>query len=176
MKKVDWKKLSDINLKDKVFLLPTDTIYGFSALINDKKAVEKIKEIKKRNNKKGFIILISDISDLEKFNIKLDNQKKEFLKKIWTESVSVVLEVKNQKFKYISGDFDTLVFRIPKKRSLKSFIKKVGPIVSTSANVSGDKCIYKPEELNKKMKEKIDFYINEGELKNPSSLIINFLR
>ena len=88
----------------------------------------------------------------------------------------MVLEIKSDKFKYLFGEFNTLVFRIPKYTALRNFIKKVGPIVSTSANVSGQKPIVKLEELEDKLKEQVDFFVDAGQLKNPPSTIISFLR
>ncbi len=176
MKKITFLKLQKQNLQDKIFLIPTDTIYGFSALYSSRMAIEKIKIIKKRNQKKGFVILINSYSDLKKFGIEISIEQKKIIQKIWPGRVSIVFKPRTNKFKYISGDFDTLVFRIPKYRKLRNFIKKVGPIISTSANLSGEENILEPNQLNKEMKKEIDFFIDVGKLKSKPSNIIQFLR
>jgi len=153
------------NLEGKLFVIPTDTIYGFSALAFDKKAREKLHSVKKMSLKKPVIYLISSISDIEKFDIALTDNQKKFLKKNWPGRLSVIL--KNSNGKKVS-------FRIPDKKELIKFIKKVGPIISTSLNISG-----KPYEKNlSNIKEYlgVDFYIDEGYLDNGESVIIEVIR
>jgi L-threonylcarbamoyladenylate synthase len=164
MRSLDWKDLAEKNLENKVFILPTDTIYGFSALAFDKSGIEKIYQIKKRERNKPMINLISSISDLKKFNVELDQRQKDFLKKIWPGPVSVIL--KNKRGEKTS-------FRIPAKKDLLEFIKKVGPIVSTSLNISGENHLSNPKDFNF---GGVDFLINEGELNNQPSIIIEIIR
>ena len=178
MKKTDFLDLSKKKLDNKIFLIPTDTIYGFSALWKSNKAIEKIKKIKKRDKKKGFIILIYSIEQLNDFDVLISKEQINILNKIWPGKVSVVLKIKKNKEKYknISGNFNSLVFRIPNYVSLRNFIKKVGPIISTSANISNFENIKKPSELNDGMKKEIDYYIDIGILDNKSSSMIEFIR
>ncbi|MCK4918364.1 MAG: hypothetical protein KAS02_01090, partial [Candidatus Pacebacteria bacterium] len=65
MIKTNWRELKKENLINKVFLLPTDTIYGFSSLFDDKVSNKQIRELKNIRMDRLFIHLISDISDLE---------------------------------------------------------------------------------------------------------------
>lgn len=68
--KNEWGIVEDILNKGGVAIIPTDTLYGIVARADYKKAVERIYQIKGRNTKKPLIILITDIKDLEKFEIK----------------------------------------------------------------------------------------------------------
>ncbi|MBW6441356.1 Sua5/YciO/YrdC/YwlC family protein [Patescibacteria group bacterium] len=61
-------------------LIPTDTIYGLSCLASTQENEEKIYEIKQRDYDKPFIILISNIKDLQEFEIPLAKDEKETLK------------------------------------------------------------------------------------------------
>ena len=167
MIKTNWRELKKENLINKVFLLPTDTIYGFSSLFDDKVANKQIRELKNTRMDKLFIHLISDISDLEKFGIFTTKQQINFLKKVWHGRVTIIL--KNKLGEKIS-------FRIPAHKKLRKFIKQVGPIISTSANISGEKNVLKPDDLKQFIQDKIDFYIDEGELKGEASNILEFLR
>jgi tRNA A37 threonylcarbamoyladenosine synthetase subunit TsaC/SUA5/YrdC len=54
-------------------------VYGIHCFVDDKEAVEKLKAIKERVDTDFFIILISKISDIEKFEINLKNNHKKFL-------------------------------------------------------------------------------------------------
>ena len=165
MQKTNWKKLENENLKGKIFVIPTDTIYGFSALSFDEIGIKKIYKIKNREKNKPLINLISSLNDLKKFKIKLNQRQKNFLEKIWPGKISVILKDK---------DGNKISFRIPKKRSLRNFIKKVGPIVSTSFNISGEKFKKDLSEIDKF--PEIDFYIDEGNLNSSESTIIEIIR
>lgn len=167
MQKTDWRKIAEENLKGKVFLLPTDTIYGFSCLWNDQEAEEKIVNFKKRNLNKNFINLISSLDDLPLFDIEISKRQKTFLKKNWPGRVTVILINKK-------GDKES--FRIPRHRKLRKLINIIGPIISTSANISGFPHIHQPSELPKELGEKINFYIDEKVLNNEPSVIVEVLR
>ncbi len=165
MQKISWRKLKNENLKGKVFLLPTDTVYGFHALVWDGFATQKLKNLKERENE-NFVILISSISEIETFGIDLKKRHIDFLKKIWPGPFSVVFE-KNGK---------TFCFRMPKKRALRGFLKKQGAVYSTSANKHGEKTIISPKYLDEKQKEQVSFFIDEGKLKNEPSTILKIVR
>jgi L-threonylcarbamoyladenylate synthase len=62
-------------------VIPTDTIYGICTSAFNRKSVEKVYKLRKRNPNKPCIILISSLEDLKKFNIRLTLwQRKDFRK------------------------------------------------------------------------------------------------
>jgi len=167
------KKIIKILQSDGVGILPTDTLYGIVASAYSKKAVERIYKIKGRDENKPFIILISSIKDLEKFNIDFNIS---ILNKFWPGKFSILLPFKNKlsinKFKYLHRGTNELAFRLPNKKSLIELLKKTGPLVAPSANPQG----FEPASNIKKAKsyfeEKMDFYIAGGTLKStPSALL-----
>lgn len=165
------KKKEIINFlkNDGVGVIPTDTIYGLVGSAYSKKAVEKIYKVKNRNKKKPFIVLISSISDLEKFGI-----KKIFpiLNEVWPGKVSVVLPCILPKLKYLHRGTKSIAFRLPDNKALISILNITGPLVAPSANPEG----LKPAENIKQAKEyfdkNVDFYLSGGTLKNKSSTLI----
>ena len=78
----DYKKAAEYLKNDNIGIIPTDTIYGISCLASSQENVEKIYEIKQRDYDKPFIVLISDIKDLQEFNIPLAKDIKDILKNI----------------------------------------------------------------------------------------------
>lgn len=158
-----------LNIKDstRVFLCPTDTIYGLSARASDAEAIERIRELKGRGESQNFITLIAGTQDLEKFDVKLTVHQEKLLTRIWPGPVTVVLD---------TLDGSTKAFRVPDYPELIEFIKKVGPIVSTSANMHGQAPVYTITEAKEVFGNKIDEYINAGELAGEPSTIIKILR
>jgi L-threonylcarbamoyladenylate synthase len=155
-----------------VAVLPTDTIYGLSALALNKNAVQKIYDLKGRDENKPFIIAISSIKDLKKFNIYLNEKISDFLKNIWPNPVTVVLPIKNKNFEYLTHGSNSLAFRIPNYQPLLEILEKTGPLISTSANTSGNPPAKNIEEAKEYFGNSVDFYLDAGVLDNPPSTVI----
>jgi len=156
----------------KIGVIATDTLYGIHGLALNKKVVKRIYKTRDRDPKKPFIILISSVDDLKLFKINIDNKTKDFLENIWPNKVSVILPCSEKELKYLSRGTKSLAFRIPKKMSLLKILRGTGPLISTSVNPEGKEPAYTIDQAKKYFGEKLDFYIDEGEVKSePSTLI-----
>ncbi len=152
-------------------VLLTDTLYGIVGQALNKKTVERIYKIKKRNKKKPLIILISSVQDLKLFGVKIDKELKAKLGKFWPGPNSLILPCGAQNY-YLHRGKKCLAFRLPKKKSLISLIKKTGPLVAPSANPEG----LPPAENIKMAKDyfgdQIDCYVKGGQSKAQASKLI----
>jgi L-threonylcarbamoyladenylate synthase len=165
------KNIIEILNNDGVGVLPTDTLYGISGRALDKKAVERIKKIKKRS-KKPFIVLINSVSDLEKFGIKPDKFMLDIFKRCWPQKITIILDCKSEKFDYLHLGKKTLAFRLPDKKDLREILKKTGPLISTSANPEGKSPALTIKEARAYFGDSVDFYSDEGKLDSlPSALV-----
>lgn len=166
------KNIVETLKKGGIGVIPTDTIYGILGSALNKETVERIYEVRKREKKKPFIILISRISDLKIFGIRIKTFQKKLIKKFWPGPVSLIFECKKKKFFYLHREKKSLAFRIPKPKWLKNLLRKTGPLVAPSANISGKKPAKTIKEAKKYFGSKIDFYFNAGKIyKKPSTLI-----
>lgn len=164
------KAISRFN-NDSIGVIPTDTIYGISCKVSNKNLVEKIYKIKNRDLSKPLIILISDVLDLNLFNITIDEKIQKHLKLLWPGPNTIILPCPHEKFKYLHRGTNQIAFRIPNKPQLIDLLKKTGPLVSTSANPEGQPPAKSVEEAQKYFTNTIDFYIDEGILDNKASTI-----
>jgi L-threonylcarbamoyladenylate synthase len=188
--KDNYQRLIEAIKKGSIGILPTDTLYGLVGSAMSPQAVEKMYDVRERNDQKPFIILISSLADLGKFNIKISKKTAEKLAKIWPGKVSVVFPVKSKKFQYLHRGGKTLAFRLPKNENLIKLIKKTGPLVAPSANREGGK----PATTIKKAKQyfgekiypvksakggakqfnRVNFYVDGGTLRSKPSTLIAF--
>lgn len=168
----DWNKAADLLLEGKIGVIPTDTIYGISCLANRKDLISKIYEIKGRDYSKPFIIIISSETQLGKFGIKLSKEENRVVNKYWPGPVSIILDVDSDLLQYLHRGSGTLAFRVPKHRQLASLLKKTGPLISTSANISGTGSPKTVGEAIIGLKDQVDFYLDKGYLDNPPSTVI----
>jgi len=173
------KIIISILLSGGIGVFPTDTLYGVVGSALNKKTIERIYKLRKRDLKKPMIILISSFNDLKIFGIKLNEKQKNILKNLWPGKVSVVLDCPLKKFDYLHRGMKTLALRLPageagfpKDEKLIKILKKTGPVVAPSANIVGDKPAETHKEAKKYFGDKVDFYVDKGKLKSkPSTLI-----
>ncbi|MES2408691.1 MAG: L-threonylcarbamoyladenylate synthase [Patescibacteria group bacterium] len=153
-------------------VMPTDTMYGIVGSALNKKAVERIYVVRKRTPSKPLIILISKISDLNIFNIKINAELEKKLKKLWPNKVSVILPCKQKKFEYLHRGTNKLAFRFPNDKKLREFILQTGPIVAPSANTEGDRPSKNIKQAQKYFGASVDFYMDKGDLPIVPSTIV----
>lgn len=156
----------------KIGVMPTDTIYGIVGSALNPETVEEIYKLRKRESSKPFIILISSLDDLLKFNINVTKEQKTFLKKIWPNPVSVILPCLEDKFFYLHRGKKSLAFRIPDNGILLSILKQTGPLVAPSANIEKEKPAENIAEAKKYFGDKVAFYTSGEQLKSTASTII----
>lgn len=170
----DWKKAQDVLKHGGVAFVPTDTIYGILASAFNKDAVERVYKIRGRDKDKPCIVLISSLSDLKKFSIKLDKSQNDFLSKVWPGKVSVILPCTLEKLKYLHRGKKSIAFRMigPRNKNLFNILKLVGPVIAPSANPQGLLPATKRSEGRKYFGDSIDAYICVGtKISKPSTLV-----
>ena len=153
-------------------VIPTDTIYGVVGFSLNSETVEKIYKLRKRSSDKPFIILVSQISDLEKFEVKSTEKQKEFLEENWPNPLSVVLSCSSEKWEYLHRGTQSLAFRMPNNKKLLDLLKQTGSLVAPSANFEGEKPAENIAEAKKYFGDSVDFYIDEGSIFTTASTLI----
>lgn len=167
-------KTISILKKGGVVIFPTDTVYGFLADASNKKAVEKIFNIKKRLKSKPLSIFVKDIKMASDLAI-INEKTAKVLTKFWPGKVTVVLRRKKGVMLY-GVKKDSVAVRIPKYKPLNNLLKKINrPLVQTSVNISGNKPLNNIDDIIKEFggEKRITLIINGGNLTNanPSKII-----
>jgi len=159
-------------ISGEVVVVPTDTIYGTLALAKLPESVQKVYDLKGRSPKKPVIILISDLKQLQLFNVSPSHKQSSFLKKYWPGKVSVILPCPNPEFQYLHRGTNSLAFRLPDNQLLRDLISLTGPLVAPSANPEGKPPAKDVAEAQNYFSNSITLYIDDGEkIASPSTLI-----
>lgn len=156
---------AEILKKGGIAILPTDTVYGFSAIVNHS-TDKKIREIKGRAESKPFIQLIAEPKDI--FDYTDDFIPPEILAK-WPGALTIIVHNKKS-----FDDSQTTAFRCPKDSWLRNIIKLCNfPIFSTSVNKSGCPILETPQLILETFETNVDLIVDDGEKKGalPSTLI-----
>lgn len=155
-----------------VGVIPTDTIYGLVASAHNQEAAKKILMVKGRNNKPGTLIA-SSLEQLVGLGI-----RRRYLKAVeqfWPGAVSVILPVPAN-LDYLHGGLMTLPVRVTSDTKISKMLNKIGPIITTSANLPDQKPAENIDEAKSYFGEKIDFYVDGGRVSGgPPSTIIRII-
>ncbi len=156
------EEISNLLLSGKIGILPTDTIYGIHCKAHDPELIKRIYEIKDRPGDLPLITVISKIEDLESFGLEIGEFEKQQMKNFWPGPNTLIFKTPNSK---------TRAFRLPKNDFIQSIMQTTGPLISTSANLHGMPSSTTIHQAMEYFGDKIDFYVNAGELNNPASSI-----
>jgi len=158
------KEIAKFILEGKVVILPTSTIYGVSCKYNNRDAIKKIYKIKKRNTNLPFIILISNLDDLKIFTSKINPTAENIIKRFWNiknpESLTLIFNKKKYLKKCITSGKSTIALRMAELKFLRDIIDICGPIISTSATISGIKKLPKKiEDIPLSIRKQVDLVV-----------------
>lgn len=141
-------------------LYPTDTIWGVGCDATNAHAVEKVYHIKRRSESKSFIILLDDISKLSNYvevvyPIALD------LIQQYTKPLTIIYPKAKNLAKGVPAEDHSIGIRVTHDPFCKALIEEFGkPIVSTSANISGQETPYSFDKVSEKIKKSVDYVVN----------------
>ena len=154
-------------LAGKIFIYPTDTIYGIGCNAEDKQAVEKIKQIKSRDKDKPLSI-IAPSKEWIKQNCIVDVELDKYLPGPYT----LILKKKNPDFLNQVSPTESIGVRIPDCSFSSQVEKAKVPFITTSVNLAGEPFATTIDNIPNQILKKADVVIDEGELNGrPSTLI-----
>lgn len=168
-------------------LYPTDTIWGIGCDAFNLKAVHEIFEIKRRPKTKPFILLVSDVKMLKEYINEL-HPRIETLLQYYERPLTVIYKHNQNLPKFLLAKDSSVAIRVTNDPFCQQIIHDLGkPIVSTSANLSGQDIPSKFDEIDPSIINNVDYVVNykrhQSQLSNPSVIIaydeegeIQFLR
>ena len=156
-----------------VGVLATDTLYGIVGSALHREVVARIYTLRKRDLNKPMIILISDITDVLKFDVVLSAADKKILNKVWPNKISVILDCGSSKFEYLHRGTQTLAFRLPADKNLRALLKETGPLVAPSANTQGEPPAKTISEAKDYFGNNVDFYLDSGVVDSEPSTVVS---
>ncbi|MBE9488964.1 MAG: Sua5/YciO/YrdC/YwlC family protein, partial [Bacteroidetes bacterium] len=152
----------------------TDTIWGIGCDATNYEAIEKINALKQRTGDKSLICLINDFKMLNFHVEDIPNTVYDILKYA-TKPTTIIYDKPVRVSENLIAKDNTLAIRIVKDHFCNQLIKKLRrPIVSTSANISGQPSPKSFKEISKEILKGVDYVVNlhhEKKLVNPSSII-----
>ncbi|HCC71568.1 MAG TPA: threonylcarbamoyl-AMP synthase [Bacteroidales bacterium] len=169
------RNTADILRDGGIILYPTDTIWGLGCDATNSKAVKKIYNIKQRDDSHSMLILLDTVSRLQYYVKQVPDIAWQLIEAGDSPLTLVYPGVRNIAPALISGD-GSLGIRIVKDDFCSELISRLRkPIVSTSANITGDAPPGSYADITEKIKESVDYIVplrqDETKSKTASSII-----
>ena len=170
---------SDIinTLKDgKLVIMPTDTIYGIIGDATNEDVINKVYKVKERPHDKPLLILVSNFSMLYELVTEIPKETEKIIKKFWPGPLTILFKKSSKVSDTLTANSALVAIRMPNDKRLLNIMNHLNrPLISTSANISSHNAITNPNQLEEKMKEKIDLIVDEGTVNNEASTLITIV-
>lgn len=152
----------DILIKGGVIAYPTGTVFGFGADVHNKKAVEKVYQIKNAKKDKPFSFLCADLSEISRY-ARVPDTAYRLMRRLVPGPYTFVLEATKEVPKLCMSKRKTVGIRVPEHPVARAILEQLGrPIISTSAKRDKDDWIPNdPEEIAQKFKQ-VDMVLDAG--------------
>ena len=165
------EKTYEIIKNGGIVIFPTDTVYGIGCNPYNENAVNKIYKIKSREKIKSLPVLAYSLEIVKKI-AHIDPFTEKIIEKYWPGSLTLILELTDQKLKKSLNLDNKIAIRIPDSKCTLKLLEKCSLLVGTSANISGNSSYTNPDECLKNIKN-YDVFLNGGTItsKGESTII-----
>ena len=162
----------EILKKGGIIAYPTDTYYGIGCDIMNKKAIEKIYQLKQRDKIKPFSFICSGLKNISHY-AKVSNYAYKTMKRLLPGPYTFVLEGSKLVPKIMLTKRKTAGIRMPDHPICLELVKMLGnPIITTSATMPDDTNFFDPSLIHDFFHPRIDVVIDGGPIPgHPSSVI-----
>lgn len=124
-----------------VIAYPTESCFGLGCDPRHRVAVQKILRLKRRSWRKGLILVAASLGQVRRFVQPLTEAEQRTLRQHWPGPYTFLLPASAQAPKGVIGRHQTIAVRLSAHPQVAWLTRKLGPLVSTSANVAGAKPI-----------------------------------
>lgn len=154
-------KALDVLKNGGTLLYPTDTIWGIGCDATNPEAIKKIFDIKKRDTSKSMIILVDNEKRLQDL-VDVPEMAWEIID-VSEKPITLVYDNPKGLPKELLAEDGSIGIRMVKDQFCKRLIGKLNkPIVSTSANFSGDKSPLKYDDISQEIINLVDYAVEEN--------------
>ena len=169
------KKVVEVLKKGGVIAYPTDTYYGIGCDIMNKKAIEKIYQLKQRNTNKPFSFICSGLKNISRY-AQVSNYAYKTMKRFLPGPYTFVLEGSKLVPKIMLTKRKTAGIRVPENCICIALVEDLGnPIISTSATTVDGTIFHDPSFIHDHFGTRIDVVLDGGPVPGQPSSVISLI-
>jgi len=163
------REAAEAVLRGGVVAFPTDTVYGLSCSLMDPAAVEFIYRLKKRPSHLSVIALLPEPDAVHPLVDALPEVGEALMKRFWPGPLSIIFKASSLVPLRLHGERGTIALRVPRHPLCEALLAAVGgPLVSSSANLSGQPPCADADEIRRVFGNQLDVLLDGGP--SPASL------
>jgi tRNA threonylcarbamoyl adenosine modification protein (Sua5/YciO/YrdC/YwlC family) len=163
--------------KGGIIIYPTDTVYSMACDLNNRKAVERMAQIKGiKLEKANFSLICYDLSHISDYTVQFSNSIYKLMKRALPGPFTFILNANNSVPKLFKSKKKTIGIRVPDNNIARTLVEELGnPLISTSVHDDDEilEYITDPELIHEKYENLLDLVIDGGYGKNEASTIID---
>lgn len=169
------EKVADCLRDGGIIAYPTDTYYGIGCDIMNKKAIEKVYQIKKRDKNQPFSFICADLKHISDF-AKVSNYAYRTMKRLLPGPYTFILEGSKMVPKIMLTKRKSAGIRVPDNAICIAIIQALGnPVISTTASYTNDEPIMDAWMISETYQNQIDMVIDGGPVPNKPSSVISLI-
>jgi L-threonylcarbamoyladenylate synthase len=144
---------------EEVVAFPTETVYGVAVKYGSHKALDNLMIAKQRDDSKSITLMLSKKEDIEKYAY-INEQSKKIINAFTPGKITLIFKKKKEVDPYMTNGKDTIGIRIPDNQFVLNLIDKTGPLLVTSANLSGHKNTTNTKEVLEQLNGRIALVVD----------------
>ncbi len=142
--------------------IPTDTVYGVAALVNDSQAIERIYQVKERSENKAIAVLIGEMAQLSMVAAGQSETARRLVEAFWPGGLTVVLP-RHAGLPEALSPRPTIGVRMPDHGFTRRLLALAGPLATSSANLSGGPDPRNAQEVLAQLEGRIELVLDGGD-------------
>lgn len=159
-----------------LILYPTDTVWGIGCDATNAEAVKRVYQLKQRDDSKALIVLIDNADHIDHYVVDVPAIARELID-VAVKPLTIIYEGAYNLAPNLLGDEDSVGIRIPNDEFCHQLCARFGkPIVSTSANVSGNPTAKTFADIDPDIVNGVDYAVeyrrNDTTPHHPSNIIL----
>lgn len=154
---------------------PTDSYYGLGCDLLDKRAIDRLYQLKGRDRRKPMSFLVADLSEVTRY-AKVSNFAYRILRHLTPGPFTFVLEATRLVPEVMQTRQKTVGLRVPENTVARALCERLGhPIVSTSAQSQNGEVLRDPEEIRDEFGHSLDLILDSGISENEPSTVLSLI-
>lgn len=155
---------------------PTDSSYALGCHLDDKKAVERIRRIRKLDRHHNFTLVASELKQVAQF-AKIDNEQYRLIKSLTPGPFTFILNAKRLvPNRLVHPKRRTIGVRLPDNNIVRELLDELGEPIMSSSLIMPDEtmALGDPQEIRARLEHEVDLVIDSGVVTNQPSTVIDW--
>lgn len=165
-------EICDVIQKGGIVAFPTETVYGVGIHFDDEEALDRLMEAKNRDYSKAITLMVADKKDISQYAY-ISPQAQKMIDQFMPGMITLIFKKKESVRDSMTNGKSTIGIRIPDSEFVLSLLKKVGPMLVTSANLSQHSNTTSTQEVLNQLDGRIDLVVDGKTSDNIASTVVD---